>query len=62
MAMLSRNRCAPFWGVTFKSGVILVRYLGDSSHECRAGYVRVRNFLLKNLKNIDAISPRIWAT
>jgi urease accessory protein len=62
MAMLSRNRAAPYWGVTFKSGVILVRYLGDSSHECRAGYVRVRNFLLKNLRAIEAVSPRVWAT
>ncbi|MFT4712156.1 MAG: urease accessory protein [Candidatus Azotimanducaceae bacterium] len=62
MALLSRNRAAPYWGVTLKSGLILVRYLGDSSHECRAGYVRVRNFLLRNLKNIDAVSPRVWAT
>lgn len=62
MLLLGRNGAAPYWGVTIKTGILLVRYLGGSSQECREGYMSVRNYLLKTLRQIDAVSPRIWLT
>ena len=62
MSLLVRDGSAPYWGVTIKSGVLLVRYLGDSSQKCRSGFVDIRFFLLKQFKGIEAVSPRIWAT
>ena len=53
---------AQHWSVTTKSGVILVRYLGPHSEPCKNGFSQIRDNLLKTFKQIEASTPRIWAT
>ncbi|MEJ6704427.1 MAG: urease accessory protein UreD [Pseudomonadales bacterium] len=62
MAMLSRDAAAPYWGVTLKSGVLLVRYLGASSQRCREGFSAIRKMLMSNVRQVDIVEPRIWST
>jgi urease accessory protein len=50
------------WSVTAKNRIILVRYLGNNSETCKAGFSIARQQLLKHIKNIEPVAPRIWAT
>lgn len=53
---------AQSWSVTTKAGIILVRYLGQRSEDCKLGFTKARELLLAEFKNIKAATPRIWAT
>lgn len=50
------------WGVTQRSGVLLVRYLGDSSESCRRGFERIWQQLRPQLLSRPVHRPRIWNT
>jgi len=50
------------WSMTTKNGIVLLRYLGTNSETCKAGFSIARQHLLKQLKNIEPVAPRIWAT
>jgi len=50
------------WSMTTKNGIVLLRYLGNNSEYCKAGFSRARQLLLKQLKSIEPVAPRIWAT
>ncbi|MDG1204227.1 MAG: urease accessory protein UreD [Pseudomonadales bacterium] len=62
MDMLSRDTAAPYWGVTLKSGVVLVRYLGPSGQRCREGFSAIRKMLMDNARHAEIVEPRIWST
>lgn len=62
MGLLSRESGAPYWGVTLKSGVLLVRYLGPSGQKCREGFGRVRKLLMSLARQVEIVDPRIWST
>lgn len=50
------------WGVTQKSELIIVRYLGSSSRICRLGFEKAWDFLRPLVMNKPAVAPRIWST
>jgi urease accessory protein len=48
--------------VTLLPGVLLARYLGDSSEAARRYFIALWRILRPRLTGLDAIEPRIWQT
>lgn len=48
--------------VTLLPGILLARYLGDSSEAARRYFVALWRVLRPRLTGLDAIEPRIWQT
>lgn len=48
--------------VTLLPGVLLARYLGDSSEAARRYFIALWRILRPRLAGLDAIEPRIWQT
>ncbi len=53
---------ASLWGVTQKESVLIVRYLGDSIMDCRAGLEHLWHLIRPACLNKSAVAPRIWFT
>ena len=47
---------------TFFDGLLLVRYLGNSSESAKSGFIRIWSGLRPSINNRPAHRPRIWAT
>ncbi|MBT8445868.1 MAG: urease accessory protein UreD [Gammaproteobacteria bacterium] len=56
------DSAAPCWGITFKQGIALVRYLGPSAAQCRRGFDAARALLLERCLGLAKSRPRIWNT
>ena len=52
---------AGFSATTFDN-VLIVRYLGDSSEDAKAGFIKVWSVLRCALNGKTSMAPRIWAT
>lgn len=50
------------WGITQRSGVLLIRYLGESAETCRRGFERIWQLLRPQLLSRSIHRPRIWNT
>ena len=50
------------WGVTQKEDLLIVRYIGNSAHVCRAGFELLWHSLRPGICKRPAMPPRIWAT
>jgi urease accessory protein len=48
--------------VTLLPGILLARYLGDSSEAARRYFIALWRILRPALTGRDAIEPRIWRT
>lgn len=49
-------------GVTLLPGVLVARYLGDSSESAKNYFIRLRRILRPAMMNLDATDLRIWST
>ena len=57
-----KGEISPTLAVTKLPGVLVARYLGDSSGEAMAQFIRLWKVLRPALIGRDAIEPRIWGT
>jgi urease accessory protein len=48
--------------VTVLPGILLARYLGDSSEAARRYFAALWRILRPRLAGLEAIEPRIWQT
>jgi len=50
------------WGLTRRGEILLLRYLGDSSQDCRRGFEALWGLLRSPLLSRAPLRPRIWNT
>jgi urease accessory protein len=48
--------------VTYRLGLLVIRYLGNSAEQCRHAFKGIRDILRPAVLDMPAVSPRIWAT
>ena len=48
--------------MTLLPGILLARYLGDSSEAARRYFIALWRILRPRLTGLEAIEPRIWQT
>ncbi|MGM8886852.1 urease accessory protein UreD, partial [Psychrobacter sp. 1U2] len=53
---------ADHWAVTYRRGVLLLRYLGVERNEAWELFQQAREVLRPRLTGHNAITPRIWLT
>ncbi|MEJ2621909.1 MAG: urease accessory protein UreD [Candidatus Thiodiazotropha sp.] len=49
-------------GITHTDGLLMVRYLGDSTERVRSHFKRIWQLLRPNIMNRPACEPRVWNT
>ena len=52
----------PQFTATWFDSILVARYLGNSSEEAKAGFIRIWSGLRKGLNGAESTLPRIWAT
>ena len=55
-------RKVPDVAATLLPGVLVARYLGDSSEQAKRSFVRLWRLLRRALAGREAVEPRIWST
>ena len=60
--MRKQNPLSGLGAVTLLPGVLIARYLGDSSEAARRYFAALWRILRPRLAGLDAIEPRIWQT
>jgi len=60
--MRKQNPVSGRGAVTLVPGVLLARYLGDSSEAARRYFIALWHILRPRLAGLDAVEPRIWQT
>ena len=50
------------WAVTYRRGVLLLRYLGMERNEAWALFQQARDILRPRLIGVESVTPRIWLT
>lgn len=50
------------WAVTYRRGVLLLRYLGMERNDVWALFQQARNIIRPHLMGLEATTPRIWLT
>ena len=60
--MRAQHPIAGCGGVTLLPGILLARYLGDSTEAARRYFIALWRILRPELAGRDAIEPRIWST
>ncbi|HAR76630.1 MAG TPA: urease accessory protein, partial [Psychrobacter sp.] len=50
------------WAVTYRRGVLLLRYLGMERNEAWDILQQAREILRPRLIGVQAVTPRIWLT
>lgn len=50
------------WAVTYRRGVLLLRYLGMERNDVWALFQQARNIIRPHLTGLEATTPRIWLT
>jgi urease accessory protein len=55
-------KCRAHAAVTFLPGLLIARYLGDSSEEAMQSFTKLWTLLRPSVSGREAAQPRIWST
>jgi urease accessory protein len=56
------STCRQFAATTLLPGLLIARYLGDSTEEALHAFTRIWKTIRPSVMGRDAVLPRIWST